>query len=203
MPPSSRSASVTTGLKCAPDTEPNARISATSAAPVAMRVLEQLQADVVRARALRGDARSRRRSRRGAPVPTASARRPAARGRGRSTQQQRAADSGARRAAHRVVVGLDGAQLAGGHLDVGRAPCRSPTARRRGRRPRPCPGPRSSTTPRPRWRWRGPRRSGGRCVAPTSSVDSTSTPRWFSVPGAPCPSMSTSLSGGSAMAKLA
>ncbi len=36
MPPSTRSARVTTGLKCAPDTGPSARISATSAAPVAI-----------------------------------------------------------------------------------------------------------------------------------------------------------------------
>ena len=35
MPPSRRSASVTTGLKCAPETRPNARMSATSPAPVA------------------------------------------------------------------------------------------------------------------------------------------------------------------------
>ena len=37
----------------------------------------------------------------------------------------------------------------------------------------------------------------------TSSVDSTSTPRWFNVPGSPVPSMSTSFSGGSATAKFA
>ena len=36
MPPRIRSASVTTGLKCAPDTDPNARINATSPAPVAI-----------------------------------------------------------------------------------------------------------------------------------------------------------------------
>ena len=36
MPPSSRSASVTTGLKWAPETEPNARISATSPPAVAI-----------------------------------------------------------------------------------------------------------------------------------------------------------------------
>ena len=36
MPPKMRSASVTTGLKCAPDTGPNARMSATRPAPVAI-----------------------------------------------------------------------------------------------------------------------------------------------------------------------
>jgi len=39
--------------------------------------------------------------------------------------------------------------------------------------------------------------------AATSSAVPTSTPRWFNVPGVPPPSMSTSFSGGSEMAKLA
>ena len=40
-------------------------------------------------------------------------------------------------------------------------------------------------------------------TAATSADEPTSTPRWFNVPPVPLPSMSTSLSGGSAMAKLA
>ena len=55
--PSDRSTSVTTGLKWAPDTAPNVRMSATRAPAVADRVLEQLEADVVGREAAGHDAR--------------------------------------------------------------------------------------------------------------------------------------------------
>ena len=55
MPPSSRSASVTTGLKCAPETLPSARISAIEPGAGRDGVLEQLQSDIVGGEPLRGD----------------------------------------------------------------------------------------------------------------------------------------------------
>ena len=58
MPPRIRSAMVTTGLKCAPEIGPSARISATSAAPVAVEFSSSCKSDVARRQPLRGDARA-------------------------------------------------------------------------------------------------------------------------------------------------
>ena len=119
MPPKMRSASVTTGLKCAPDTGPNARISATSPAPVAIefsRSCRPTSFGDIRCAAMPDPTTIATRK----PEPSASA--VALRARVAIDQpQQRAADSGAERAAHLVGgrVGIDRPQLAGRHLDVG------------------------------------------------------------------------------------
>ena len=169
------------------------------------RVLEELEADVVRGESLRGDA-----------------------GADDDGNEQRGTDCLGRRAAREVDVHDRPRELAAALGRLGRvratqrvgrrarpcgalpapsrrrrARCRSPTGVRPGRRPTPCPARRSSRQRRPRWRSAAPRPSSRASVAATSSVDSTSTPRWLSEPGSPLPSMSTSFSGGSAIAKLA
>ena len=148
------------------------------------RVLEQLQADVVRATAAARRCPSRRRRRRGTRCRRLRRSR-AARGRDRSPWLSSSAPTTrARSAQHSASLArVDGAQLARGPSRRRRGPCRSPTARRRGRRPRPCPAPRSSTRLRPRSAVASPSPARRAWAAATSSVDSTSTPRWFSDPG--------------------
>ncbi len=148
---------VTTGLKCAPDTGPSARISATSPAPVAIEFSsswsptscgesrcaadpradddgdEQRGADTFRRRPAGEFAFQRRISSSGRPTP--------------APPHNTSGQPRARRCAARPVPSRRR-----------RARCRSPTARGRDRRPTPCPAPRSSTRPRPRLRSQGPAR---------------------------------------------
>ena len=86
---------VTTGLKCAPEIGPSERISATSAAPVAVEFSSSCKPDVVRRQSLRGDARAHDdgNEERGADELRRSRAGPA-RDRSRN-QQQRGSDSGA------------------------------------------------------------------------------------------------------------
>ena len=57
-PPRRQSTRLTTGLKCAPETDPNARMSATSPPAGRERVLEQLETDVAGGEADRHDPRA-------------------------------------------------------------------------------------------------------------------------------------------------
>ena len=184
MPPSSRSASVTTGLKCAPDTGPKARISATRPAPVAIEFSSSCRPTSSGREPLGGDARADDDATRNA-VPTASAvgRRTSARSIDRSRSAAARGRLGRRpRSTVASAPGSTRAQLPGGHLDVGehgvdlprlavgavdpdlvlhRVAARHLVLGRAGQARRP---------------------ASRSVAAPTSSVDSTSTPRWLSEP---------------------
>ena len=119
-------------------------------------------------------------------VPTASALDAPAPGRDRTRrQQQRAADSGALAQHSRVGIGLDGAQLAGGHLGVGEHGVDLPRLAVGAVDPDLVLQRRSNTRPRPRSRWRDPRPPGAVARRRPRRCSSTSTPRWLSVPGSP------------------
>src|SRR5689334_15677892 len=120
IPPRMRSASVTTGLKCAPDTAPNARMSATSAAPVAIEFSSNcnpVSSGDSRCAAMPEPTTAATRS--AVPVASAVARR------ARSTFNEELALAaalgrlGRAVAAERVRSRIDGAQLARRHFHVG------------------------------------------------------------------------------------
>ena len=120
VPPSRRSASVTTGLKCAPETGPNARISATSPAPVAIEFSSScspMSSGESRCAAMPEPTTIATSS----AVPTASALARRRRGRApRASVSSSARPTRARCAQHIASAsGVDSAQLAGRHLDVG------------------------------------------------------------------------------------
>ena len=129
---SERLASVTTGLKWAPEIDMKARMSATTRRPSRW----SSRAAATRCRSATDVGRrcpSRRHHDEEAGADRLRSRTSCEVG-GQRQQQQRAADSGA-----------DEQQSSSAASRCPRARCRSPTARRRARRPTPCPAPRSST----------------------------------------------------------
>ena len=123
--------------------------------------------------------------------------RSAAGGEGPATADGR---SGRRRSRPPPLAAVGGAARA--RCRVGQHRVDLPGLPRRGRPPRPCPVRRSSRSPapRPRASFGGQPGRGGRHLVGVS----TSTPRWLRARAGPSGfSMRTSLSGGSAMAKLA
>ena len=137
------------------------------------------------------------------PVPSASAVGLRASSRFHSAAAARSPTPGADAQHIASSAGLDGAELAGRHLDVGENGVDLPRLAV-GRVDPDLVLHREATRHLVLGRGGEPLAGRGEPARrPTSSVDSTSTPRWFSVPGSPAPSMRTSFSGGSAMAKLA
>ena len=117
MPPSSRSASVTTGLKCAPEIGPSARISATSPAPVAVEFWSSCSPTLFGERRCAAMPEPTTIATSSA-VPTASALE--RRRRSRSTRRSAAPSGGlGRRRATERVRNLGASQRVARHLDVG------------------------------------------------------------------------------------